>query len=78
MANRFDDLFCKDYDKDKIKVYLSYDHYDKNATLNAEYDSSTLWYEVVSDVIALIESQYGYSFDIEDLGIYHQGKKDDN
>lgn len=78
MANRFDDLFCSEEDKAKIKVSLTFDHYDRKATLDAEYDEATEWHEVLSDMIALIESQYGYSFDIEGLGIYYKGKKDGN
>jgi len=78
MANRFDDLFCNEEDEAKIKVNLTFEQYNRKTTLDVTYDEITEWSEVLSDVVALIESQYGYSFDIEGLGIYYQGKKDDH
>jgi len=44
--------------------------------LNAEYDAGELWGDVLRDVVKTLESSYGYSFDLEDLGIYYRGKDD--
>lgn len=61
---------------DKMIVNMSISLYDKTYTLNAEYDDGELWGDVLRDIVKVLESSYGYSFDLEDLGIYYRGKDD--
>ena len=61
---------------DKMRVNMSISLYDKTYTLNAEYDDGELWGDVLRDIVKVLESSYGYSFDLEDLGIYYRGKDD--
>lgn len=63
-------------ESDKMIVNMSISLYDKTYTLNAEYDDGELWGDVLRDIVKVLESSYGYSFDLEDLGIYYRGKDD--
>ena len=61
---------------DKMRVGLTITLYGKTHSMNCEYDDSELWSDVLRDVVKTLEASYGYSFDLEDLGIYYQGKDD--
>ena len=61
---------------DKMRVSLSISLYDKTYSMNCEYDDGELWGDVLRDVVKTLEASYGYSFDLEDLGIYYRGKDD--
>jgi len=61
---------------DNMRVNMSISLYGKTYTLNAEYDDGELWGDVLRDIVKVLESSYGYSFDLEDLGIYYRGKDD--
>jgi len=63
-------------ESDNMIVSMSISLYDKTYTLNAEYDDGELWGDVLRDIVKVLESSYGYSFDLEDLGIYYRGKDD--
>ena len=63
-------------ESDKMIVNMAISLYDKTYTLNAEYDDGELWGDVLRDIVKVLESSYGYSFDLEDLGIYYRGKDD--
>ena len=67
-------------DENKMYVHLEVRSYGKTRSLNAEYDNDTEWCEVVNDLVSLLESQWGYSFNIHkehEVGIYYPGKNDD-
>lgn len=76
--NRF--LFDR-LDDEKCRVRFEITLWDKTHELQAEYDNDVAWQEIVNDVIKLIQSSYGYAFDIEsnmhEIGIYYPGKEDD-
>lgn len=61
---------------DKMRVGLTITLYGKTYSMNCEYDADELWGDVLRDVVKTLESSYGYSFDLEDLGIYYRGKDD--
>ena len=61
---------------DKMRVGLTITWYGKTYSMNCEYEDSAMWGEVLEDVVKTLESSYGYSFDLEDLGIYYRGKDD--
>jgi len=64
------------FEPDKIRVGLTITVYGKTHSMNCEYEDSAMWGEVLEDVVKTLESSYGYSFDLEDLGIYYRGKDD--
>jgi len=62
-------------DDNQMKVRVSILAHDKEYTMSSTYDDDVVWGEVLSDIIKVIEASYGYTFDIEDLGVYYSGKE---
>ena len=60
----------------KMRVGLTITLYGKTHSMNCEYEDSAMWGEVLEDVVKTLEASYGYSFELEDLGIYYRGKDD--
>jgi hypothetical protein len=60
--------------EDEMTVRVSITAYDKEYSMSSTYKNDSEWHEVLCDIIKVIEASYGYTFDIEDLGIYYSGK----
>lgn len=65
-------------DPEKCNVNFSIRMFGKEIRLDNEYEYDVSWREVLGDVVQALEASYGYSFDLEDLGIYYKGKEDTN
>ena len=65
-----------DTQDDKMRVTFSIRVYDHETTLDNAYPDDAHWKDVLCDIVKVIESSYGYAFDLEELGIYYTGKED--
>jgi hypothetical protein len=61
-------------DDSQMTVRVSITAHDKEYSMSSKYEDDALWPEVLSDIIKVIEASYGYTFNIEDLGMYYSGK----
>jgi len=61
---------------DKIEINFSICLHGRTHNFSAEYDESEQWTDILEDIVGVLESSYGYSFDLKDLGIYYRGKDD--
>lgn len=66
-----------DCEECKMRVKLSIQVYDQETIMDNEYPDDMVWKDVLSDIVKAVESSYGYSFDLEGLGIYYSGKEDE-
>lgn len=62
-------------DQDKMQVRFSIRLYGQEVSINNEYDDDAQWHDVLDDVVKALEASYGYSFDLNGLGIYYSGKE---
>lgn len=67
------DLFKADED-DKMYVTIEIRAHGRTRTFSAEYDDDVQWADVLDEVIATVESSYGYCFDVDGFGLHHEGK----
>jgi len=65
------------FDTDDSKMYIRFEvqAHGRTHTFQCNYDDDVQWGEVLDEVVAVLESSYGYSFDMEGLGIHYLGKK---
>ena len=63
-------------DQDKMHVRLSIRLYGHEVSIDNEYDDDAQWHEVLDDIVKAVEASYGYSFDLNGLGMYYKGKED--
>lgn len=70
--NLFDD------EQDTFYLSLEFTAHERTHTLKAEYPDDTVWGEILGDIVKHLESIYGYSFDLNDLGIHYTGKNNDD
>ena len=66
-----------DCEECKMRVKLSIQVYDQETIMDNEYPDDVVWQDVLSDIVKAVESSYGYSFDLNGLGIYYSGKEDE-
>jgi len=77
MSGDHNDYLFGDYNvASKLQVKLSIRMYDDEMIMHNEYPDDVAWQHVVNDLIKTVEASYGYTFDIEDFGIYYKGKDD--
>jgi len=67
-------LFGDDQDS-KMRVKFSIQLYNHEVSIDNEYDDDAQWQEVLDDIVKAVEASYGYSFDLNGLGIYYSGKE---
>ena len=64
-------------DVPQMTVNFTVTNYGEAHSYNAIIDTCTPWHEVLDQVVRALEASYGYTFDLEELGIYYRGKADD-
>lgn len=60
--------------ENKMQVHFSITNYGESHSYNAIIDDCTPWSEVLDKIARTLEASYGYTFDLEELGIYYRGK----
>lgn len=65
-------------DQDTFYLTLKFTAHDRTHTLESQYPDDTVWREILGDIVKHLESVYGYSFDLPDLGIHYTGKNNDD
>lgn len=64
-------------DQETFYLNLSFKAHGRTHTLEGEYGDDTVWSEILNDIVQHLESVYGYSFDLPDLGMHYTGKGKD-
>jgi len=71
---------------DEEKIYVSFEirGHGKTHSFNSEYEDCVNWSEILDDVVRVMESSWGYTFDLDvenpcsgKIGVYYKGKSDD-
>ena len=61
----------------KMRVHFNITNLGETTTYSADLDYETPWTEVLDKLVRTLEAHYGYSSDLEELGVYYSGKQDD-
>ena len=61
-------------DDDAMRVYFSISNLGQTNSMTYECEYDTTWDEVLDKVIRTMEAHYGYSFNMNESGIYHSDK----
>ena len=64
-----------DEENPKCIVNLSITNYGQEHRFRGAFDDDVVWPEVLDKIVKTLEASYGYTFDIEDLGVYYSGKE---
>ena len=75
--SRFDDFFGLETDEDKAYMTFTFKNNGCSTRISNEYPYDCTWKEVLDDVVKALEGEFGYSFSLEDFGIYYDGKDKD-
>ena len=58
-------------EEDKMYLNVTFTAHGRTHSLSSVYKDDDTWHVLVNDVVKLLESSYGYTFDIDDdIGIY--------
>lgn len=68
-------------DNEKFQVNFEITAWGKTHQFNGSYEDVVSWQEIVNDVVKVVQSSYGYAFDVSkhmgDIGIYSPENKSD-
>ena len=68
-------------DEEKFHVNFEITAWGKTHEFRGTYDNAVGWSEILNDVVKVLQSSYGYAFDVErnleDIGIYCPEKPSD-
>ena len=63
-----------DLDTTKMQVHFSITNLGQSNSMTYDCEYDTTWDEVLDKVVRTLEAHYGYTFNLEDTGIYHSDK----
>lgn len=63
--------------ENKMQVHFSITNFGESHSYNAIIDDCTTWHEVLGKIVQALEASYGYTFHLEELGIYYPGKENE-
>jgi hypothetical protein len=63
-----------DLDTTNMQVHFSITNLGQSNSMTYDCEYDTTWDEVLDKVVRTLEAHYGYTFNLEDTGIYHSDK----
>jgi hypothetical protein len=63
-----------DFDTTNMQVHFSITNLGQSNSMSYDCEPDTTWDEVLNKVVQTLEAHYGYTFNLEDTGIYHSDK----